>query len=50
MISMVFIEGAARSSVGAARQRDLNTQPSITDPKQPNHLPADGVEKLNFVM
>ena len=48
MISMVFIM-VPRAAVSVRRVSEiLNTQPSITDPKQPNHLPADGVGKIEF--
>ena len=48
MISMVFIM-VPRAAVSVRRVGEiLNTQPSITDPKQPNHLPADGVGKIEF--
>ena len=48
MISMVFIM-VPRAAVSVRRVSEiLDTQPSITDPKQPNHLPADGVGKIEF--
>ena len=48
MISMVFIM-VPRAAVSVRRVSEiLNAQPSITDPKQPNHLPMDGVGKIEF--
>ena len=48
MISMVFIM-VPRAAVSVRRVGEiLNTQPSIIDPKQSNHLPADGAGKIEF--